>query len=83
MAASLRISGRPYMASAPVMSLVLRPLAFRPEKAALTEKSRRIRLAHSQALRTAALGVLSCLDMRPEQAIAGRPRGGRGGRGGE
>ena len=69
MAATMRIAGRPYMASSPIMALVLRLLAFKPEKLtfSLSEKAKKQRVLHGQAVRTAALGVLSCLEMRPEQ----------------
>ena len=73
MAAMLRASGRTLKAQNTLLSLLLRLLAFRPDRdlRGLTVGGHfaQTRAKHAHALRNAALGVMACCEMTPEQAL--------------
>ena len=73
MAAMLRASGRTPHATGTLLSLLLRLLAYKPDRAleglTIGGQFAKTRAAHATALRNAALGVMSCVDLKPEQAL--------------
>ena len=73
MAAMLRATGRTAPVSSTMLALLLRLLAFRPDRdlrgKVIGGAFAQTRSEHAHALRNAALGVMACMELKPEQAL--------------
>ena len=69
----LKSRGRPVKVSGTMLSLLLRLLAFKPDRdlngKVIGGHFAKTRSEHAHALRNAALGVMSCMELQPEQAL--------------
>ena len=77
MAAMLRSANRTLEVPGTMLSLLLRLLAFRPDRdlrgKVIGGAFAKTRSDHATALRNAALGVMSCMELTPEQVRPATP----------